>query len=646
MHHQRKLHRRTRRKPGQQNSRRRGVVTALSLACLPVIFAFVAMAVDSGRISLERTRMQMAVDAAALAASQEITGVLEEAAETGGDATVDANSIAVALARQTAADVAARNGVFIDPSVDVSFGKRVFDEDTGEWPITWDAEPYNVVRVEARRDQVDSSAPDGVFPLVFGWAVGKPSVELSAAASAFVEARDIVVVMDFSGSMNDDSELKQSTIDKLGIDALTANMEACFEALDEDTGNMTAEPQYVALVGQPANGPVPQITVTFKNREVYITSTKDLSNVVLGFSDGQHYKYDNLHSGTTGTFKDPQDDPGWWDDQYERTIETVWVKSGRNASGDGPGYGERFDFNNQVVLQYFDLDSTPYPYPSGSWNDVVNHCRYDSDVLKAGYRNALGGAVWVDYLLSKKYLNSRSPDLWKTPHYPFNAVKNGATLFLDFLTEMDFGDEVGLVSYATYARWEDELDEDGYDIDLSYDPISADYDSVDQIQRHKQAGHYASTTAIGDGLLNAREMLQDHMRYGARPTILLMTDGLANVCPSSWRLPGNFDWAQWTDYDGDGYADYSTSNRQKQYAFWQATEAIRRGISIHTMSVGLNADEDLMEAIAFAGSGVWIAVEGGSTIAEMEDEMRTAFRQIASRVPPPKLVYDDGVDTP
>jgi len=634
MRFRRNLSKSSRPKHRNPERRRRGVITVLAVISLPVIFAFVAMAVDSGRISLERTKLQLAVDAAALAASQEITGVLEEAAETGGDATVDANSIAVDRARQTAADVAERNGVYIDPDADVTFGKRVFDEVTGEWPIYWDEEPYNVVRVCARRDDPDTSQPDGRFPLVFGWAVGKPSVELEAAASAFVEARDIVVVMDFSGSMNDDSELKETTINKLGIDALTANMEDCFDALGANTGSMTAEPQYVTLVGSLSD---PQVTVTFKNRSVYVTSTRNLQKVILEYSDGNSTRFKKIKA-KTGEFADPQDDPGYSDDRNERTIESVRVRSKKTW--------QTFEFTDQVVLEYFGLDSTPYPYPSGDWEDVVEHCRWDNDVLYAGYRNKFGGIVWIDYLLSKKYKHSRTPDLWKTPHYPFNAVKNGASLFLDFLTDMDFGDQVGLVSYATYAQWETELYEDGYSIDLSSDPISPDYDSVNQIHRHKQAGHYANTTAIGDGLLKAREMLQEHIRYGARPTILLMTDGLANVCPSGWSLPADFDWAQWTDYDGDGHADYTTSDRKKQYAFWQATEAVRRGISIHTMSVGLNADEDLMKAIAFAGSGVWIAVEGGTTIAEMEEEMVAAFRQIASRVPPPKLVYDEGVDAP
>jgi hypothetical protein len=47
-----------------------------------------------------------------------------------------------------------------------------------------------------------------------------------------------------------------------------------------------------------------------------------------------------------------------------------------------------------------------------------------------------------------------------------------------------------------------------------------------------------------------------------------------------------------------------------------------------------------MEAIANAGDGICIVVPGGTTIAQMEDELLAAFSQIAANVPPPKLLQD------
>jgi hypothetical protein len=130
-----------------------------------------------------------------------------------------------------------------------------------------------------------------------------------------------------------------------------------------------------------------------------------------------------------------------------------------------------------------------------------------------------------------------------------------------------------------------------------------------------------------------------HVRYGARPTVILMTDGLANRHPSGWSLPADFDWADWTDYDGDGDADYSSSDKSVQYAFYEATQLINQGVTLHTMSVGAAGDRNLMKAIAFAGGGAMIDVPGGSTIAEMEEQLLEAFGELAGLVPAPKLTY-------
>ena len=254
----------------------------------------------------------------------------------------------------------------------------------------------------------------------------------------------------------------------------------------------------------------------------------------------------------------------------------------------------------------------------------------------------------MDYLQEQRYASDQSEDLWRTKHYPFNGVKAGASLFLSFLTELDFGDEVGLVSYGGYSQVEMVLNDGDAYVDISSDPITGVYSDIDTIQIHKQAGHYDGWTGMGYGIQDAKEMLigdpndsfnNGYTRYGARPTMIIMTDGQTNQGPGNWSLPSGWDWADWTDYDGDGDADYYTYDRKKQYAFWEATEAIRYGVTIHTMSVGVDADRDLMEAIAFAGNGVWMNIPGGTTVTQMEEELIAAFRQIAAKVPPAKLIH-------
>ena len=566
---------------------RRGVVVVLTGFCLCAVFAFVALSVDAGRMVLTETKMQNAVDAAALAAAQEITAAVYEAGQGGGSANIDANSIAVTEARAMAAEVAAANGVFIDPDVDVQFGKRTHNEANGTWPIQWDVSPFNVVQVNARRTEPDSSAPDGELPLAFGWAVGRSQVPLQTSATAFVEARDLVVVLDFSASMNDDSTIADSSLSQSQVEA---SLDAMWSAL------LTANPKWpgasVSKFKSTGFGQVNSAAGT------YVSST-DTNTVFSTLQLGAR--------NADGSAKHP------------------YPQSGRYSSG------------------------SPKPKVSNStsdamWKSYINYTK----ALSGTYKKKYGYRTLLSYMQHERNGSVESEDLWRTPHYPFHAIKQGTTLFFEFLTELDFGDEVGIVSYGAYAVKEWDHHDGEIDIDIRDNPITPDYATLDEIQRRHQAGHYDDYTGMGDGILKSRELLvgvdgdpddDGYSRYGARPTMLIMTDGQTNQCPSGWNLPSGFSWAHWTDYDGNGSANYSTTDRNKQYAFWQATKSVDRGITLYTLAVGNDADRNLMQAIAFAGGGIYINVPGGTSVSAMESELTEAFRNIASKMPPAKLVY-------
>ena len=571
----------------QRPQSRRGIIVVLTGFTLVVVFAFVALSVDTGRIVLTETKMQNGVDAAALAAAQEITSAVYAAGQGQGSVNIDANSIAVDAARAMAAQVAAANGVYIDPATDVRFGKRGFDEATGTWPIYWDASPFNVVQVVARKTDPDSDAPDGQLPLAFGWAVGRDQVSLQSSATAFVEARDLVVVLDFSASMNDDSSLRSG----LGLTQAENSLDDMWDTL------VAANPTWPGS-----------------------SSSKFPSTGFGGISSYQGAYVSSSYTSTIrGTLGLNQNNP-------DGSRKYPFPQSGRYSSGN------------------------PKNKPSNStsdslWNGYISYVKNKS----GSYNKKYGYRTLMDYMQEKRFAREKSEDLWRTPHYPFNAIKNGATLFLGFLTELDFGDEVGLVGYGQWAEQQLSFYDGEVDVDISDDPITGDYATIDLIQRHCQAGEYAGWTAMGDGILKARELMvgdagdpddDGYSRYGSRPTMIIMTDGQTNQKPSGWSMPGGFNWAEWTDYDGDGSADYSSSNSAKQYAFWEAVQAIERGVTLHTLAVGQGADRDLMQAIAYAGGGVFIDVPGGSTVAELESQLIDAFRNIASQVPPAKLVYE------
>jgi hypothetical protein len=114
---------------------------------------------------------------------------------------------------------------------------------------------------------------------------------------------------------------------------------------------------------------------------------------------------------------------------------------------------------------------------------------------------------------------------------------------------------------------------------------------------------------------------------------------MTNQKPSGWTLPADFKWSDWTDYDGNGTANYTTTDYNKRYAFVEATKAIKKGVVIHTLGVGNDADRNLMKAIAFASGGVFINVPGEG-VEYMEAGLLQAFAQIAGKVPPAKLVFE------
>jgi hypothetical protein len=581
----------------RQQSARRGIIVVLTSFLLTVMFAFLALSVDTGRVVLTETRMQNAVDAASLAASQEITAAVYAAGQGQGSVQIDANSIAVEAAREMAAQVAEANGVFIDPAQDVAFGKRVYDPATGQWPVQWGVAPYNVVKVTARRTGADTSAPDGEFPLAFGWSIGKDSVPLQTSSTAFVEARDLVLVLDYSGSMNYDSLLTSS----LGIS------EACTLLDDMWDSLVSANPKWTGTTQ--AKFPSTGFGAINSYEGVYISST-DTTTIrnTLGL---------NENVGSDRKYPFPQ--------------------AGRNADG------------------------SPKNKPSNStsdslWNGYINYVK-GSSYLPAAYKKKYGYRTLMHYLQERPSYSGWRPrnlseDLWRTPHYPMQALKDGASLFLTFLEELEFGDEVGLVGYAGQPSsgvggWIIDTFSDGViDIDISDDPITPEYDTIDLVLQHHQAGEEGGQTAMGDGIKKGAQLLNDNSRYGARPTMVLMTDGVPNETPSGWNLPSGFSWAAWTDYDGDGDADYTptgttSEKRHKSYAFWEATQAINNGVVIHTVCVGGLGDRDLMRAIAFAGGGVYANVPGGSTVSEMEEQLLEAFGQIAAKVPPAQLIYED-----
>ena len=599
----------------------------LSAFMLAALFGFIAVSVNAGLLNLTQTNLQNIADGAALAASHEITGATYQAVQAGK--TVDINALAAAASRQVAADLATANGAYIDPNADVKLGRRAYDPQSKSWSIQWDAQPYNAVQVTVRRDQPNTSQGDGEVPLSFHGFLNRSSAPLSATATAYIEARDIVIMLDYSGSMNYDSLFVQETLNKLGQTAIEANLNDIWQDLGSPLyGNLQFATDFATVTKAPG-------AVTWTGPTVDVEFLQAVDSLYLEYSSGLGEYFGGGSPGQLVTLQGT----GSYSGQH---IRKAWL----HQTG---GNWFLYDFyDTQTIKNALGLVDSDWPYPVGSWDNYIDYCRdangstpwYDYNIFNTGHRRKFGMLTLVEFWLKKQKQFHQTPDLWKTRHYPFHAVKEGASLLCKLLKELDYGDELGLVTYDTNSRVETGLNDTGMPyVDLGTNLITAEYNKIDVIQTHKQAAHYGRTTNIGGGMQDSIDLLNQHARYGAEPTIVVMTDGNTNVSDPNWSVPANWDWGSLTDYDGDGTADYTTSDQHKMYAIFKAQEAAALGIKIHSMAVGANADRGMMEAMAFIGGGVFINIPGGSSVSQMESQVKQAFRKVAARVPAPKLVY-------
>ena len=85
------------------------------------------------------------------------------------------------------------------------------------------------------------------MPLFFAGIFGINNFSVSAESIAQYQPRDIAIVLDFSGSMNDDSELKQIRYDSENRVPVENSLAEIYADLDSPTyGNMEFTPRYIS----------------------------------------------------------------------------------------------------------------------------------------------------------------------------------------------------------------------------------------------------------------------------------------------------------------------------------------------------------------------------------------------------------------
>ena len=286
----------------------------------------------------------------------------------------------------------------------------------------------------------------------------------------------------------------------------------------------------------------------------------------------------------------------------EANIEQIWHELGSPLYGNMT-FETRYISSNSTstVRGQLGLNNVPYPYPSGSWNDYISYVRNSSTLRYNGYKKDYGMITLINYWMERRPKASQTPDLWMTSQQPLTAVKDAVDVFIDFIQEEASEDWVGLSVY-TASNGDAKLEHG----------LTDNLELIRNTSRQRQAAHYSGPTNIGAGMRVARQELTNNGRRETLKTMIVLTDGIAN-------RPGS-------------------TSQARALVEAEAEYAADAGIAITTISLGANAQTDLMDHVAEVTRGVHFNVPGGQSVEQYEQPLRDVFHEIA-RQRPLRLVY-------
>jgi len=219
-----------------RRQKRRGTILILAAFMMIVMMGMLAMSIDVGYMMNVQTELKRATDSAALAGA----GSLIEGAD---------------VAQLQSLDFMLRNPVGSQVLIEQENREALLQAWLAEHPDEfevavghWDPDTRTFSQSEQEPSTIHVIASRNNVPLFFGRVFGRDSFDVQAESIARYQPRDIALVLDFSASMNDDSELRR--IHEYGEDARQAiedNLWQIYLELGSPTyGNMQFEPQYIS----------------------------------------------------------------------------------------------------------------------------------------------------------------------------------------------------------------------------------------------------------------------------------------------------------------------------------------------------------------------------------------------------------------
>lgn len=608
---------------------RRATVAALVAVSTTGLIGFVALAVDVGVLYNAKAELQRSADAAALAAAAELG--------LAGDDPLD-------RARVVAQDYANRNVVLNQgtglSATDLVFGQAYIDDWTGRYIFTPGESAANAVRVTVRRTE---GSPTGPVSLFFARIFGLSSSNLSATAAAALTPRDIVFVLDVSGSHNDDSSLRSIKKTTVPIRDVWEHLWDPAQGVPPMDGGQPAGP-YLGNMSSWGAGTVDP-SWDFAGDTGLVRIRKGAGSNLSAAWVSQTLNalgYGTYNAAEMSVINNPP--AGESTTSYRRRVRVAlgfdrWRsgKPGGQAGGDGDNNIESGEVTPMV------------PYPStaasaealgsrvvgGGWDSFVDYvsnvndsssmCQYNPDHYEfgdPGLQYRYGMKTFTDYLQSNQWGDSRSPGLSGSPEQPMDSVTTAVRAALDIIEAAQSNDLIGLAAYDKYGYGPADKPNN-----LSW--LTDDLQSLRNRVSGLQAGMWQSTTNTAQGIDKGCTVLFNsaNERRNAAKVIFLLTDGRPNQTRNN---PTQY-YDEWLDYAHSPPRQDAVAAATDAASGSKDTKGYSRKVQIYAVSVGATCDLALMQQIAAIGKGA--SFHAGNDIGTYQQQLQEILRNLGGKRP-------------
>jgi hypothetical protein len=598
---------------------RRGNVIVLAAIFMVVLLGMAAFAVDIGFITLTKGQLQNAADSAAMAAASILNSPQSEIRSE---------------ARSYAGQHYAAGQAVNLADADIEFGNWSLATET----FTPSASVGNALRITARRNDA---------PHFFGRIFGRQNFDIEAQAIAMANPRDIVFVVDLSGSMNDDSEsvwATQAINGEYGAEHPGLGEQVAQE-LFSDFGYGTF-PGTTQHIGQPLS--------VAQNANAYYNMTRN-SGALSSSSIPLTYRISSSDSSATRKSKCYR----WIIDNQLAALMPAATSPAVNSTTNY-AYWEKY------------LDYAIYATTSAPPGQTSMHMYYLANPNTASYADAdysyvspyvnkIGYRTYVQFMLDHgrdikpdgvNYtpLSVRNPNCpmhseataggtfsFPPREQPTHAMRRAVIAAIQVIKDRNEGitdiNQRDWVSIVTF----DSPNDGGPQIRQT---LTGDYDAaMSQCTTMQAVADSYYSTGTESGMILAKQHLQPASSGGAarsysNKVVVLLTDGAPNLSTS--------DVATVTSYvatnPNDNY--YSPPSTPHDAALMQGAQMQLSKWQVYAVGIGLGTDYDFMDRLGRIGDTAnedGQSARGSGNPAEYEDRTAEIFENIISN-PKERLV--------